>query len=69
MSKVELILNIKMIENNPKLYKYILIDTNVRASYARLGSAMLSKYESQEKNKAFKMNRFAKKYILEKDWK
>lgn len=58
-----------MIENNPKLYKYILIDTNVRASYARLGSAMLSKYESQEKNKAFKMNRVAKQYILEKDWK
>jgi hypothetical protein len=58
-----------MIENNPILYKYILIDTNVRASYARLGGAMLSKYESQEKNKAFKMNRVAKKYILEKDWK
>ena len=58
-----------MIEYNPKLYKYILIDTTTRASYARLSSAKLSKYEAQEKNKAFKMNRVTKKYILEKDWK
>lgn len=58
-----------MIENNPKLYKYILIDTTARASYARLSSTKLSKYEAQEKNKAFKMNRVTKKYIPEKDWK
>jgi len=58
-----------MIEYNPKLYKYILIDTTARASYARLSSTKLSKYEAQEKNKAFKMNRVAKKYILEKNWK
>lgn len=58
-----------MIEYNPKLYKYILIDTTARASYAKLSSSKLSKYEAQEKNKAFKMNRVAKKYILEKDWR
>lgn len=58
-----------MIEYNPKLYKYILIDTTARASYAKLSIAKLSKYEAQEKNKAFKMNRVAKKYILEKDWR
>jgi hypothetical protein len=55
--------------DNSQINKYILIDTTARASYARLSSAKLSKYEAQEKNRAFKMNRVAKKYILEKDWK
>ena len=58
-----------MIEYNPNLDKYILIDTTARPSYAKLSIAKLSKYEAQEKNKAFKMNRVTKKYILEKDWK
>ena len=41
-----------MIEYNPKLYKYILIDTTARASYAKLSSSKLSKYEAQEKKQS-----------------
>jgi hypothetical protein len=58
-----------MIPDETKASKYILIDTTARASYAKLSSATLSKYEAETKNKAFKMNRVAKKYILKKDWK
>jgi len=58
-----------MIEDKTKTSNYILIDTTARASYAKLSSATLSKHEAQTKNRAFKMNRVTKKYILEKDWK
>ena len=58
-----------MTEDNTEISKYILIDTIARPSYARIGSATLSKYEADTKNRAFKMNRVNKKYILEKDWK
>lgn len=58
-----------MIPDETKVSKYILIDTTARASYAKLSSATLSKHEAQIKNRAFKMNRVAKKYILEKDWR
>jgi len=48
--------------------KYILINTETKASYAYLGYARLTTNEMQIKNRAFKMNRANKKYILEKDW-
>lgn len=58
-----------MIEDNTKISKYILIDTEARPPYARIGSAKLSTYEAEIKNRAFKMNRVNKKYVLEEDWK
>ena len=58
-----------MIPDKTKASKYILIDTIARASYAKLSSSTLSRHEAETKNRAFKMNRVAKKYILEKDWK
>jgi hypothetical protein len=58
-----------MIPDETKASKYILIDTTARASYAKLSSATLSKHEAETKNKAFKMNRVTKKYILAKNWK
>ena len=57
-----------MIEDNTKLSKYILIDTNEKPCYARIGHAFLTDYEASTKNRAFKMNRVNKKYVLEKDW-
>ena len=57
-----------MIEDNTKLSKYILIDTNEKPCYARIGHAFLTEYEASTKNRAFKMNRVNKKYVLEKDW-
>jgi hypothetical protein len=58
-----------MIEDNTKISKYILIDTLAKPPYAYLGHANLSKFEANTKNRAFKMNRVNKKYILEEDWK
>lgn len=49
--------------------KYILINTGAKPSYAYLGYARLTTNEMHIKNRAFKMNRASKKYILEKDWK
>ena len=57
-----------MIEDNTKLSKYILINTNEKPCYARICSAFMTKYEASVKNRAFKMNRANKKYVLEKDW-
>lgn len=58
-----------MIEDNTKINKYILINTELKPSYSRIGSAKLSEYEAGVKNRAFRMNQANKKYILEKDWK
>ena len=58
-----------MIEDKTKTSKYILIDTTARPCYAKIHSAQLSEYEANVKNRAFKMNKTNKKYILEKDWK
>lgn len=55
--------------NNQKLQKYILLDKNLRSSYAKIQSVNLTEKEAQTKNLAFKMNRVNKQYILEKDWK
>ena len=55
--------------NNQKLQKYILLDKNLRSSYAKIQSVNLTEKEAQTKNLAFKMNRANKQYILEKDWK
>lgn len=49
--------------------KYILIDTRAKPSYAYLGYAYLTQNEKSIKNRAFKMNRANKKYILQEDWK
>ena len=58
-----------MIEDNPKLIKYILINTSEKPCYARIGSALLTKHEASVKNRAFKINRANKQYVLEKNWK
>jgi hypothetical protein len=55
--------------NNQKLQNYILLDKNLKPSYAKIQSAYLTDKEAQTKNLAFKMNRANKQYILEKDWK
>lgn len=57
-----------MIEDNTKLSKYILINTNEKPCYARISCAFMTKNEASNKNRAFKMNRVSKKYVLEKDW-
>jgi len=49
--------------------KYILINIKAKPPYAYLGYSRLTTNEMQIKNRAFKMNRANKKYILEKDWK
>jgi len=59
----------EMIEDNTKLSKYILINTKERACYARISSSFITEYEASVKNRAFRMNRVNKKYILEKDWR
>lgn len=58
-----------MIQDNTKVDKYILIDTLAKPPYAYLSCANLSKFEVDTKNRAFKMNRANKKYILKGDWK
>lgn len=55
--------------DNSQINKYILIDTTLRAPYAKIGSAKLSEKEAKVKNYAFAINKVNKKYILEKDWK
>ena len=57
-----------MIEDNTKLSKYILINTNEKPCYARIHSAFMTKREASIKNRAFKMNRVNKKYVLKKEW-
>lgn len=52
-----------------KLQKYILIKTDEKPCYARITTAFMTQHEVSIKNRAFKMNRVDKKYILEKDWK
>lgn len=55
--------------DNSSTKKYILLDKNLRSSYAKIQSVNLTEKEAQTKNLAFKMNRANKQYILEKDWK
>lgn len=55
--------------DNSQINKYILIDTSQKPNYARLSKVSLSKFEASTKNKAFKLNKVNRKYILEKDWK
>ena len=55
--------------DNSAINKYILLDKNLKPSYAKIQSAYLTEKEAQTKNFAFKMNRANKQYILEKDWK
>ena len=58
-----------MIIDKSPTHRYILIDTTLKPCYAYIGSANLTEYEAQVKNRAFAMNRANKKYILKKDWK
>ena len=58
-----------MIEDNTKLSKYILLDTNKKSCYAYIGYGYLTQKEANIKNKAFTMNRANKQYVLEKNWK
>ena len=55
--------------SNQKSQKYILLDKNLKHSYAKVQSIFLTEKEAQTKNFAFKMNRANKQYVLEKDWK
>ena len=55
--------------DNSAINKYILLDKNLKPSYAKIQSAYLTEKEAQTKNFAFKMNRANKQYVLEKDWK
>lgn len=51
------------------LHKYVLIDTNLKPSYARLSKAVdLTEAEAHKKNYAFSMNRSQKRYIKESEW-
>jgi hypothetical protein len=54
--------------DNSQTKKYILINTNEKPCYARINCAFMTEHEASTKNRGFKMNRVAKKYILEKDW-
>lgn len=54
--------------NNQKLQKYILIKTDEKPCYARIRTSFMTEYEASTKNRAFKINRANKKYILERDW-
>jgi len=54
--------------NNQKLQKYILINTKEKPCYARIRTSFMTEYEASTKNRAFKINRANKKYILERDW-
>jgi hypothetical protein len=54
--------------DNSQTKKYILIKTNEKPCYARISCAFMTEHEASTKNRGFKMNRVAKKYILEKDW-
>ena len=58
-----------MHQDTTKLRKYILINPRLKSSYAKIGSAQLTEHEACLKNKAFRMNKVDKEYILEEDWK
>ena len=50
--------------------EYVLIDRELRPSYAKIGEAvLLSQYEVWQKNYAFTLNGSSKIFIKEKDWK
>ena len=53
---------------NSPIKKYILINTSEKPCYARIRTSFMTEYEASTKNRAFKMNRANKKYILERDW-
>lgn len=48
--------------------EYILIDSNLRPSYAKISVARLSKYEALTKNRGFAMNRSSRRYILKDEF-
>ena len=48
--------------------EYILIDSNLRPSYAKIHTARLSKYEALAKNRGFAMNRSSRRYILKDEF-
>lgn len=48
--------------------EYILIDSNLRPSYAKIHTARLFKYEALAKNRGFAMNRSTKRYILKDEF-
>jgi hypothetical protein len=57
------------IHDKSPLDKYVLIDTSLKPSYARLSKAVdLTEAEARQKNYAFSMNRSQKKYIKELEW-
>ncbi len=60
---------IDVIKNSEaQTFKYVLINTSLRPSYALIKRCRLTKYEAQQKNYAFGLNQATKKYILEVDW-
>ena len=60
---------IDVIKNSEaQTFKYVLINTSLRPSYALIKRCCLTKYEAQQKNYAFGLNQATKKYILEGDW-
>lgn len=50
--------------NQTNTSEYILIDSNLRPSYAKINTTRLSKYEALAKNRGFAMNRSSRRYIL-----
>ena len=57
------------IYNKSPLDKYVLIDTSLKPSYARLSKVVsLTEAEARQKNYAFSMNRSQKRYIKESEW-
>jgi len=54
--------------NNEPLQKYILIDTTLRPSYAKIRSAKLTEQEAILKNLAYRMNRSKYRYVKASEW-
>ena len=57
-----------MNQDTSKLQKYILIKTDEKPCYARIRTSFMTEHEASTKNRAYKINRANKKYILERDW-
>tara|TARA_Y100001973_G_C5083804_1_gene273822 strand:+ start:294 stop:470 length:177 start_codon:yes stop_codon:yes gene_type:complete len=55
--------------DNSILLKYILINTDLKPSYAFISKTTLTEHEANCKNYAFGLNGINKKWILEEDWK
>jgi len=59
-----------MKEDKSTQRKYVLINKELRPSYAKIGeTVLLSEYEVWQKNYAFALNGSSKIYIEEKEWK